>query len=309
MPTILSVSLRRRRRHFTLIELLVVIAIIAILIGLLLPAVQKVRLAAARTQGINNLKQIGLAMASYNDAKGMMPDAGWQGNGNQYYPTWCWAFQMLPFIEQGNLYAAATINGAPTPPAITPAPTPTPPAEVGISVFLDPIRLGGGRTPFSTTGGSTVGGGAGINCPHTDYAINIVSFIEWGSNGNNPVVPPSKTLAGITGQTGTSNLIFVGEKSLDPSSYNNTATGGWDEGIYSGGYGGTGRGSTTLLQDGQGCPNNCQGENNNWGSPLPNGVPFVFCDGSVHIVPTSTNPTIIGYMLTWNNQTAFQLPF
>jgi len=115
----------RSRRGFTLIELLVVIAIIAILIGLLLPAIQKVREAAAKTKCGNNMKQLGIACHAYHDTVGSLPPAILlrRGPGQTSGPTDDrdratgnigpnWVILILPFIEQGNLFNSIAVNPA-----------------------------------------------------------------------------------------------------------------------------------------------------------------------------------------------------
>jgi len=135
-----------RRRAFTLIELLVVIAIIAVLISLLVPAVQKVREAAARTQSQNNLRQIALAYHGYHDAKGGMPpyytyqgQITWNGSSYTGYPVSMYSFGViLPYMEQEPLYKQMVAGNYPTT---------TPP------LFINNADGTNGKTTSTTAGG------------------------------------------------------------------------------------------------------------------------------------------------------------
>src|SRR5581483_10737481 len=166
------------RRGFTLIELLVVIAIIAILIGLLIPAVQKVRESAQRTQCYNNLKQMGLAMHNYHDANQCFPPAFTSGT------NWGWATLILPYLEQGNVYAALN------PTATTFPAMPTPSTNVPLSVYLCP------SDPSE-----------GINSYFGGFAKSNYVVSEQVSDGGS-----AYTMLSIT--DGTSNTIMIGERDM-----------------------------------------------------------------------------------------------
>ncbi len=217
-----------RRFGFTLIELLVVIAIIAVLLGLLLPAVQKAREAAARTQCTNNLKQIGLALHNYHDARGVLPDNGYNAIGviPASVDRACWAYRILPFIEQDNLYR----NWNWTTP---------------VKTYLDPAR---GSNGVASDGPGVADWGDQI-APNTTWKYKAIGAVT-DFAANSRVVPPKweNTVYRLsTIGDGTSNTIFVGEKSLSTNQYNPRKGDYYDEAISMGDIGGPVRGPQSWM--------------------------------------------------------------
>jgi prepilin-type N-terminal cleavage/methylation domain-containing protein/prepilin-type processing-associated H-X9-DG protein len=184
---------RSQRLAFTLIELLVVIAIIAVLIGILLPAVQKVREAAARAKCSNNLKQIALAVHNYHDANGSLPAGNVfrQGPPNNLYDHYeCWAISILPYIEQTSVYALWTSN-LPNPVPDATSPNMGQLRKTLISTYNCPSDTSAdqGFIPFTPSSGPNGQNGYGIPqfMPSTYRAVAGTTF--GGANGFNTGQP------------------------------------------------------------------------------------------------------------------------
>ncbi len=271
------------RGGFTLIELLVVIAIIAILIGLLLPAVQKVREAAARMQCSNNLKQIGIALHTHNDALGYLPRGSSDGpsktccNGDTR-KEWTWMYQILPFIEQDNLFNEPNnTNVALTPTKIYYCPTRRAPT----------VYSNGARCDYAGNGGEFMG----------EVGKQGVMVRTWLSLPTTSAIGEQKRRLNDI-HDGTSNTIAVGEKQIHPTvlgtaggdneAWNNS---GWDEdnvrfgsSDWAGNQGG--------LQPDSLHPTSASSTywSRKFGSSHSGGANFVFCDGSVRFISFSVDP-------------------
>lgn len=264
------------RRAFTLIELLVVIGIIAVLIGLLLPAVQKVRAAAARIQCANKLKQIGLALHGYHDTFTTLPAGKTSRRANDPYPGVSWQARILPWLEQDALWQRVVSSYA-----VTPDPTLH-------SLLSTPVR------PFQCPADGRV------SSPHIARGFYVASTSYLGCSGTDFTrqdgvlfLDSAIRLTDIT--DGTSNTLLVGERPPSPDFW----YGWWYTGS---GNAGTGVLDMTLgvreLRDvdssTQSCPpgpyhftpGRFDGPCDlfHFWSPHDGGAHFVFCDGSVRLV-------------------------
>ena len=302
-------TLQRTRQGFTLIELLVVIAIIGVLIGLLLPAVQKVREAASRTTCKNNLKQIGLALHMYNDTNNTFPvsyNAGF----------WAWSTMLLPYIEQGNLYNQLnpTVNTFQS--AAAAASPLLPLVQTKIKTYLCPSDQG--PNPNSNAPIPWNAGTAGPFVGTSNYVGNNGADDVNNQNGvflaaglNKPNLPPPIATGLRDISDGTSNTFLVGERastvvnsgaaSSCPVVPTSRKAGlwagydGWTPGCPSGNvscfWGNEGN---LLYQINTG--DSFTGCSTNFptvvfSSNHPGGCQFVYCDGSVQFIQNNINWT------------------
>lgn len=314
---------RRPSPGFTLIELLVVIAIIAMLIGLLLPAVQKVREAASRLRCKNNLKQIGLALHNYHDRLGAFPPgytsdkANTDGTG----PGWGWAAYILTDLEQDGVHrmidfskpvtAAGnhdTVRQASAPFLRCPSDPRQDPIAVG--EFTNPAGL---RTPLARTNYVGCYG----NTPFLGESASVLTthLVVDGVGGRGLFYRNSRVrMADVT--DGLSNTLAVGEKSAAKTmaTWVGVIPGAaWKSANDVASYGGVPSNLPAALVLGHACrqhpPSADAGVAEDFSSPHVNGVNVLFADGSVHAVRQSVDMTVYPFTASIADGRALRIDF
>jgi prepilin-type N-terminal cleavage/methylation domain-containing protein/prepilin-type processing-associated H-X9-DG protein len=281
-----------RRAGFTLIELLVVIAIIAVLIGLLLPAVQKVREAASRLKCDNNLKQIGLALHNYHDANQHFPAgyvSGVAADDSDTGPGWGWAAYILPHIEQQALYSAIQFN-QPIEAAINAAVRIT-----TVSIYFCPSDTG--ATTWQATSFTTSGMGTVICDVASANYVGVFGDSEPGVDGEG-VFFRNSTIALKDITDGTASTFLDGERSvkMGPATWTGSVTGAKLYQPLNGPQ--IEDGSGMVLGQARRPPGAPNGEVNEFSSRHNGGANFAFADGHVAFILASIDPAIYQALAT-----------